>query len=241
MRPRHGIPFPPGHGRIERHAGSLLELLHIGFYQRGPPVAGIVRSLRVHNDGLARRTAPGNHIRGGSSVKQAFPVIGQKDKIRLRQTGIHSFQKTGSKLRLHVQRLFLIRSQQMVLARHKTDLHGRLIPLAHHQLRNAVRLFQKTPYLPPMVIVPDHADKGGAASQRAQIGHDIARASQHVRLPVHLHNGNRSLRGNTADAPIQELIQHYVPDAENPHPGKSVNQCMQPVHGRRLFLPRPLL
>ena len=45
-------------------------------------------------------------------------------------THLHSFQKTGSKLRLHVQRLFLIRSQQMVLARHKTDLPGRLIPLS---------------------------------------------------------------------------------------------------------------
>ena len=240
LRPFHGSLFPARHGGVQRHARRLLELLHIRLHQRGPLVAGIIRTLRVHDHGLARRPAPGDHGGGGFPVKQALPVIRQKDKVRLRQAGVHPFQKTGDKLRDHPQRLFLVRPQQMMLARHKTDLHGRLIPLALHQLRNAARLFQKTPHLPSMAVIAHHADKGGAAPQRAQVAHHVARTAQHARLPVHLHDGDRSLRGNPADAAVQEFVQHYVPDAENPHPGKSVNQCMQAVHGRRSFLPCPI-
>ena len=126
-----------------------------------------------------------------------------------------------------------------MFSRHKTDLHRRLVIPALHQLRGAARIFQKSLHLPSVRIVSHHADEGGPAPQSAQIGHHVPRAAQHARLPVHPHDGNGSLRRNPGDAAVQKLVQHHVPDAENAHLGKSINQCMQPVHGDVSFYHAP--
>ncbi len=150
---------------------------------------------------------------GAPSVKQAFPVIGQRTRSRLRQTGIHSFKKREASSGLILS--WAVPGPLSANGACPPQNGSSPVvsyPFALHQLRNAVRLFQEN----ALPAAHGHASpttliKSGAAFPARTDWTRHCPRLQHARLPVHLHDGNRSLRRIRLTLPYRNLSSITFP------------------------------
>ena len=95
------------------------------------------------------------------------------------------------------------------------DLADGRIPRDPHDAADADADRTELAHQPATVRVrTDDADERRLAAERAHVRRHVGSAAEMRALSGHLHDRHRRLGRDSADAPIDELIEHQIPDDE---------------------------